>query len=413
MQAIHGRRPERTGARLTLPILLGVVFLNLVGFGVVIPLLPFFAGSFGAEPWQITLLFSAYSLGNVFGEPFWGRLSDRIGRRPVLLLTIAGNALTYIALAFAPSLWAACAIRLCGGFLTGNVSTIQGYIADVSPPERRPARLGLLGAAFGIGFLIGPVLGGLAAMPGMGMMGYRLPLLAASGFCALSALGVALFVRESRVRQASAEAPMGRFADLRRGLGDPVLRRVFAITFLATAGFSAMESVFGLWTMSAFSWGPREISGAFIVVGLAAGAGHALLIGPVARRVGQSGMLLAGLVLVVLGLAAMSLVAHVPPALAAAGAVAFGQALALPNLAALVAQAAGPARAGAMLGLNLAAGAVARVLGPLLAGGLFSMISPSAPFVAAVLIVAPAIWLAISLRSAQSRAVDGDPSLAE
>jgi MFS family permease len=156
----------------TLPVLLGVVFINLVGFGVVIPLLPFFAGSFGADPWQITLLFSAYSLGNVFGEPFWGRLSDRIGRRPVLLLTIGGNALTYIALAYAPSIWAACAVRLCGGFLTGNVSTIQGYIADITPPERRPARLGLLGAAFGVGFLVGPVLGGLAAMPGMGMMGY-------------------------------------------------------------------------------------------------------------------------------------------------------------------------------------------------------------------------------------------------
>ena len=382
----------------TLPVLLGVVFINLVGFGVVIPLLPFFAGSFGADPWQITLLFSAYSLGNVFGEPFWGRLSDRIGRRPVLLLTIGGNALTYIALAYAPSIWAACAVRLCGGFLTGNVSTIQGYIADITPPERRPARLGLLGAAFGVGFLVGPVLGGLAAMPGMGMMGYRLPLLVASGFCALSALGVALLVRESRVRQAQAAAPMGRFADLRAGLADPLLRRVFAITFLATAGFSAMESVFGLWTMDMFRWGPREISGAFVLVGLAAGAGHALLAGPVAKRAGEGWMLVAGLTLVVVGLACLTLVAHVPPALAAAGAVAFGQALALPNIAAIVVRAAGPGREGAMLGLNLAAGAVARVLGPLLAGGLFSMISPDAPFVAAVLIVAPAIWLALTLR---------------
>ena len=145
-----------------LAILLGVVFINIAGFGVVIPLLPFYASSFGAPAWQVIVLFSAYSLGNFFAEPIWGKLSDRIGRRPVLMLTIFGNALTYVLLAFAPNLWVAMAIRFCGGILTGNISTIQGYLADVTPHEKRAGRMGFMAAAFSLGFVTGPVLGAFA-----------------------------------------------------------------------------------------------------------------------------------------------------------------------------------------------------------------------------------------------------------
>ncbi len=146
-------------------MLLLVVFINLVGFGLVIPLLPFYAKSLNASPWQVTALFSAYSLGQFLAEPFWGRLSDRIGRRPVLIVTILANTVSYVALAFAPSIAWAFAIRLFSGCATGNISTIQGYMADVTPPEKRAGRMGLLGAAFGMGFVVGPTLGGL--LPGV------------------------------------------------------------------------------------------------------------------------------------------------------------------------------------------------------------------------------------------------------
>src|SRR3712207_3269594 len=137
-------------------ILLFTVFLNLVGFGLIVPLLPFFAQTLQAEPWQITLMFSAYSLGQFFAEPFWGRLSDRIGRRPVLIATTALNVLGYAALAFVPNVWLAIAVRLFTRLGSGNISTIQGYVADVPPPERRAGRMGLLGGAFGLGFIVGP-----------------------------------------------------------------------------------------------------------------------------------------------------------------------------------------------------------------------------------------------------------------
>ena len=128
--------PDRTKAP-ALAVLFLVVFVNLVGFGLIVPLLPFFGSSLGATEWQVTLMFAAYSLGQFFAEPFWGRLSDRIGRKPVLLITLALNAVGYLMLAFAPNIWAAIAIRLFTGLGAGNISTVQGYVADVTPPDQR------------------------------------------------------------------------------------------------------------------------------------------------------------------------------------------------------------------------------------------------------------------------------------
>jgi MFS transporter, DHA1 family, tetracycline resistance protein len=179
------------------PVLLLIVCMSLIGFGIVMPLLPFFATAFDAEPWQVTLLFSAYSAGQFAGELFWGRLSDRIGRRPVLLITITASALTYVAFAFAPGIWIAILVRAAGGFVSGYMSVIQAYIVDVTPPERLAGRLGWVGSAFGFGFAIGPALGGVLARSDMGATGFRPPLILAAVLCLLAAAGILAFVRES------------------------------------------------------------------------------------------------------------------------------------------------------------------------------------------------------------------------
>ncbi len=384
-------------------VLLLVVFINLVGFGLVIPLLPFYAKALNASPWQVTAMFSAYSLGQFIAEPFWGRLSDRIGRRPVLIVTILANTLSYVALAFAPNIAWAFAIRLASGFGSGNISTIQGYMADVTPPEKRAARMGLLGAAFGMGFVVGPTLGGL--LPGLakvfghsetGRLAFQIPLLTAAALAAIAALGVFLFVVESRA-PSHKDAPVVRRRDhLAAAAAHPVLSRVLLVTLISTAAFAGMESVFGLWTQARFDWGPRQVGLCFAVIGVIASVGQGLITGRLARRFGEAKVLTAGLAIIAVSLTLTPFVpssAFVPLAV---GCTAFGQSLVFPCVAALISRATPADKQGAMLGLNMAAGSLARMTGPLLAGPLFGLAIGGPYWLGAVLML-PAVAFALTI----------------
>jgi MFS family permease len=171
-----------------LPPLLVAVFINIAGFSLILPLLPFYGQVFEASSFEIALLFAAYSLGNVFGEIHWGRQSDVWGRRKVLVLTTFFAGLTYFAFAFAPSLWWAIFIRILSGFFSGTLGVAQGFIADVSPPERRAKTMGLFGAAFSLGFAFGPVIGGIFAGEEVAAASFRLPIFIAGGFSLLASL---------------------------------------------------------------------------------------------------------------------------------------------------------------------------------------------------------------------------------
>ena len=142
-------------------VLFLIVFIDLVGFGVVIPLLPYYALRFGAAPWEVTLLMACYSFAQFIAAPLLGRLSDRVGRRPVLLVSLACSVASYLWLAAAPTLWMLFAARLLAGAGAGNIATAQAYIADVTPPDKRAKGMGMIGAAFGLGFTVGPAIGGL------------------------------------------------------------------------------------------------------------------------------------------------------------------------------------------------------------------------------------------------------------
>jgi MFS family permease len=387
------KRPAGLGGALL--ILYAVVFLNLAGFGLVVPLLPFFAKSLHAEAWQVTLMFSAYSLGQFFAEPFWGRLSDRVGRKPVLIVTTLVNVVGYVALAFAPDIWTAVVVRLVTGLGSGNISTIQGYVADVSPPQLRAGRLGYLGAAFGLGFVIGPG-GGLLLGPHAGREGFQLLLFGAAGLCALACLGVTLFVKESRtVRDPAAKRPafLSGFGDAVR---NPVISRVLPVTLVYMGAFSGMESTFGLWTQARFGWGVREVSLAFVVVGVVSALSQALLTGRLARAFGEARVLAVGISLFGLSLLIQFLAreAWMVPVVMCFGA--FGMSLAMPNISALISRASPPDRQGALLGLNMAAASSARILGPVIAGQLFSRIGPGVPLLVGACLTAPAAILAVN-----------------
>jgi len=396
-------------------VLFAVVFINLVGFGLVVPLLPFFALSLDASAWQITLMFSAYSLGQFFAEPFWGRLSDRIGRKPVLLVTLAANAVGYLALAFVPNIWLAIAVRLFTGLGAGNISTVQGYIADVTPPEQRAGRMGMIGAAFGLGFIVGPGMGGLLTQPQLGRLGYQLPIFVAAALAALAAVGVVVFLRESRAK-ADPAAPRPRFlAGLHDARVNPVVSRVLLVTLVYMLGFSAMESVFGLWAETRYAWDAREVGLSFMVVGIVSALNQGFFAGRLARRFGEARVLAAGMLLFGASLVAQVvaptawfpavsldlglwtlpvLQGWIIPLVMALGAC--GMSLAMPNISALISRSTPPDQQGAMLGLNMASGSVARIFGPVIAGALYSILGHDWPFLVGAALTVPAAVMAIN-----------------
>lgn len=383
-------------------VLLLVVFVNLVGFGILMPILPFYAQAFHAPAWQVTWMFTAFSIGNFFAEPIWGRLSDRIGRRPILLGTIFCSGLGFIGLAFAPNIWIALAVRLLTGLTTGNLSTIQGYIADITPPRFRAGRIGLLGAAFALGFVAGPALGGLLARPQLGLHGFRAPLIVAGVLSILAALGVALFVRESRQRAAIAGDGL-RLSLIGEARRHPVLGRALVVTLLYTSAFAAAESTFGLWAQHRFGWGPRQLSYAFAAVAVTAAFAQGFLTGRLTRRYGEALMLATGLAIISVTLALQPLGSGMNRTIVLLALTVFGQALALPNISALISRTTSPDRQGAMLGLNMSVGAFSRAIGPVLGGALFSLAGPDTPLYAAAVAVAPAILLSWQAEEAARR----------
>jgi MFS family permease len=383
-----------------LVVLLSVIFLNMAGFGLVIPLLPFFGQAFDAPAWQITLMFSAYSVGQFLGEPFWGKLSDRIGRRPVLIATTLGGALAYVALAFAPGIWAALVVRLVSGFLSGNISTLQGYLADITPAHQRAGRMAVMGSAFSLGFMVGPGLGGLLARPELGPTGFHIPLFAAAAFGLASALGVVLFMRETiTARPEGTPRPPAppRGTALRAALADPVIVRVFLISFVTISGFAGIEATYGLWTEARFGWGPKEIGLAFMLAGVIGAVAQGSLTGMLVRRYGEGRVLLAGLCLMFMGMITQFTAPSWPMAVVGLAIVVLGQSITFPNLVALISMATPPERQGEVLGLNMSNSALARIGGPILAGQLFSLVSPGAPFALTALLILPAIWLCLQI----------------
>ena len=388
-------------SRSALAVLFGVVFINLVGFGIVIPLLPFYGQTLDAPPWQVALMFSAYSLGQFVAEPFWGRLSDRIGRKPVLVITILANALGYLALAFVPNIWLAIAVRLFTGLGAGNISTVQGYVADVTPPAQRAGRMGLIGAAFGLGFIFGPGLGGVLTRPDLGTLGYQLPIFVAAGLCLLAALGVVVLLKESRA-PADPAAPRPPFlGGVHDAVRNPVVSRVLLVTLIYMAGFSGMESTFGFWTEARYGWGAREVGLSFMAVGVVSVICQGFLAGRLARRFGEARVLAVGCLIFGSGLvgqvAASRLLPDADmlvPVIMAFGA--FGMAVTMPNISALISRSVDPDRQGAMLGLNMAASSSARIFGPMAAGAIFSGMGHDWPFLIGAALTVPAAVMAVN-----------------
>jgi MFS transporter, DHA1 family, tetracycline resistance protein len=382
-----------------MPTLFLIVFVDLVGFGLVIPLLPFYAVRFAASAEQVTALLAVYSLMQLFAAPLWGRLSDRVGRRPVLMISMAASVLAYLWIGSATALWMLFAARALAGACAGNIAAAQAYIADITKPEERAKGMGLIGAAFGLGFIIGPALGGLLAGHDPATADVQTPAWVAAGFSFVALCGVFLLLRESLPadRRGMGEPSRGRVSAILDVLGRPVLSRLILIFFLVILAFAAMESTFALWAIEQFGWGPGQVGYVFSYVGVLSAILQGGLIGALTRRFGEERLLLCGLALIGIGLLIMPPAHSVPLLAPAISALALGMGLTQPSLNSLISRRAGREEQGEVLGVSQSVGSLSRVLGPAAAGLFFGEFGRNAAFFWGAALVAAALLVAFKL----------------
>lgn len=388
-----------------MPVLFLIVFIDLVGFGLVIPLLPFYAERYGATPEEVTILVAVYSLVSMVTAPVWGRLSDRVGRRPVLMASMIAAACAYTWLGFASALWMLYAARALAGACAGNIAAAQAYIADVTTPENRARGMGMIGAAFGLGFIIGPALGGGVAGNNLATADLRTPGLIAAGLSMLAFLGVVAVLRESLKPEARANAARSRVAAIREALTRPELSRLLLVLFLVILAFAGMEATFALWAMRQFAWGPAKVGYIFTYVGLLSAIMQGGLIGRLTSRFGEERLMQGGLALIAVGLFVLPESRALAPLIVSMTFLALGMGAMQPSLNSLISRRAGLERQGEILGVAQSVGSLSRVIGPAVAGVLFAGLGRASPFWWGVLLVVAA--LAVGRRL--PRAVPGDP----
>ncbi len=386
-----------------MPVLFLIVFVDLVGFGVIIPLLPFFGEHFGASPAQVGLLMAAYSFTQFLAAPLWGRLSDRIGRRPVLIASLTGAVGAYVWLGFANSLWMLFAARLAGGAMAGNISTAFAYVADITGPSNRAKGMGMVGAAFGLGFIFGPAIGGILAGPDPLAADYRTPALAAAALSGLALVLTVLILKESLppdVRSRHAAIPSAtRWRRFRIAITQPSVALLLAISFLATFVFAGMETTFAMWSRRSFGWGPEQNGYLFAFVGLLSAIIQGGLIGRLAKRFGEGRLVVFGSTLLALGMLMIPFSASLASLLAAMVIVALGFSLLSPSLNSLISLQVGAELQGGTMGVARSVTTLARVLGPGWAGALFYYIGKDWPFLGGTLVMAAVVALSFwSLR---------------
>jgi DHA1 family tetracycline resistance protein-like MFS transporter len=387
-----------------MPILFLIVLIDLIGFGLVIPLLPFYATRFSASPQEVTVLLATFSAMQTLTAPIWGRLSDRVGRRPVLMVSMAAASLAYLWLGFASSLWMLFAARALAGACAGNIGAANAYIADVTTPENRARGMGMIGAAFGLGFIIGPALGGVVAGNNLATADLRSPGLIACGLSIAAFLGVLFVLKESLPRGLPPRPRKGRIAALRDALARKTLARLLLIFFLAILAFGGMEATFALWAMAQFGWGPAQIGYIFTYVGVLSALMQGGLIGRLTARFGEEKLLIAGLSLIALGLVTITLAHSLPVLIVAVSCLALGMGAMQPSLNSLISRRAGAGEQGEVMGVAQSVASLSRVLGPLLAGALFAGLGRDAPFLAGMALVVVAAVLGFGIPPAEPAA---------
>jgi MFS family permease len=355
------------------------VVVDLIGFGIIMPTLPFYAEALGASATTLGLIFASYAAAQFVCAPLWGRLSDRIGRRPVLLVTIAGTGLSLLGLALAHSLGTIFAARIAGGVFAANVSVAAAYVTDVTPEEERTRWMGLLGACFGVGFVLGPALAG-----GLGVYGKSVPLFAAAGLSGLNLVWAASALGEPpRQITAGGGSAAGRLSVLR----DPRIRLLCGLYLAFSVAVTQLETMFAYFMQDRFGYDLPRV--AFIFVGMAVvmggvqGGGMKAL----SARFQERTLAIAGSLVLAGAFAALPGIHSVTLLLVPLTLAALGRGVAQPSMMSLASFSATPRNRGVVMGTFQSSASLARVFGPVLAGTLYDR-SIGAPFLLASALLA-------------------------
>lgn len=375
------------------------VFIDLVGFGIVLPLLPFYAERFGATPITVTLLVSAYTFSQFLFAPVWGRVSDRVGRRPIILLTVFGTMAGYLWLAFTDSLLTLFLARAFTGAMASNMAVIHAYVADVTPPEHRARGMGRMGAAHGMGFVAGPAIGGLLAGADPVNPDFQLPFFIAAILSGVAFLLAIFTVRESVAPEAKAAAARrprkNRIKRFFEFISRPQLGMLFLLMAMTPFVFSGIESTFVMWSERALGWGPEQNGYLYTFMGVMAVCVQGLLVGPLTSRFGEQRLIMLGPALMFTGVVMLPFGTGFPWLCTSFGFIIFGTCVTNPCLNSLISQHADSADRGSLLGVAQSCSGLARITGPIWGGFAFAVFGRDWPYFSGAVVMAAMFILAV------------------
>jgi MFS transporter, DHA1 family, tetracycline resistance protein len=399
-----------------LAILFVTVLVDMIGFGIVLPLLPFYAEEFGATPLQVTLLIASFSAMQFVAVPIWGKVSDRLGRRPFIIAGLFASAVSYLIFGLAGSLVMLFVSRIAAGAAGGTIAVAQAYVADTTGPADRAHGMGMLGAASGLGILIGPAIGGFFSP-----FGYHVPGFIAAAMCAANGIAAVFLLPESHDGRSAASAtapgrPAGQAAGLRawaRTMASYPFSLLLGVYFLSIMSFTAMTSVLALYGDRAFAMDAKDMGIVFAVAGGTTVIVRGMIVGWLARRVGERRIVQAGTVVLAFSLLAIPMAPTEALIFALVPFWALASGLTFPSLASLVSQEAEAGSQGALLGGQQVVGGIGRVLGPVWAGALFGAVGIGTPFIVGATLVAVAALVAFRIPApAHLRGMDDEAALA-